>query len=405
MDRLGAEPKMLMEGENRPVSAGQFWRNHQQASRYHEVVFDPDMPPGHNGLVWNLWRGFSVEPKAGDWSLFRTFIREVIANGDETLFQWLINWMAWLVQNPAKLIGTAPVLLGPPGIGKTFFAETYGRLWAPHFLTLTHRSHVTGRFNAPLVGIRVAFIDEGMFGGDREGAGVIKTRMTSEFIMLEPKGVDPIPTVNRLAWMVASNDRDAVAADAGDRRWMVMDVSDSRKEDHEYFAAIAHQMENGGLSAMLHDLEHHDLKRGPNPKKVIKSDSLFEQIIRAAPPLTRYLHSLLEAGCLPGSDPADPAEITIAALKAGLNASGLDRHPTSDAVLGKRLPVIFPTVSSRSGGKYFDRRTNETVRSRAYRFPALTQARKEFAAFIGMPVQWPDGPDNWLAVERFAPPF
>ena len=75
-------------------------------------------------------------------------------------------------------------MLGEPGIGKTFFAKAFGRLWYPHFITLTHRSHVTGRFNSQLAGRRAVLLDEGTFGGDKASAGIIKTRLTDDVILL-----------------------------------------------------------------------------------------------------------------------------------------------------------------------------------------------------------------------------
>ena len=97
-DRLNVEPPKSKEGGNDPIPAGSFWLSHQEATRYRDLVFDPSLPPGENGLAWNMWRGFGVEPKPGDWSLFRTFLLEVLAAGNAELGQWLINWMALAVQ-------------------------------------------------------------------------------------------------------------------------------------------------------------------------------------------------------------------------------------------------------------------------------------------------------------------
>ena len=34
--------------------------------------------------TYNLWRGFGVEPKAGDWPLIRQHLLEVVCSGNES---------------------------------------------------------------------------------------------------------------------------------------------------------------------------------------------------------------------------------------------------------------------------------------------------------------------------------
>jgi hypothetical protein len=46
-------------------------------------LFPPPLtaPPGY----FNLWRGFAVEPKDGEWSLFRNHLRDKVCGGDQKL--------------------------------------------------------------------------------------------------------------------------------------------------------------------------------------------------------------------------------------------------------------------------------------------------------------------------------
>ncbi len=99
--------------------------------------------------------------------------------------------------------------------------------------------------------------------------------------------------------MIASNEASIVPADMGDRRWQIFEVGERNRENREYFANIADQLENGGYAAMLHDLLNRDISKGPNPRKIIRTVGLFEQIMRAAGPEIRYIHQLLDNGFLP----------------------------------------------------------------------------------------------------------
>ena len=48
--------------------------------------------------VYNLWAGWSVEPRAGDWSLTKAHIKDVLCSGNQHRFEYLINWLARAVQ-------------------------------------------------------------------------------------------------------------------------------------------------------------------------------------------------------------------------------------------------------------------------------------------------------------------
>lgn len=317
-DRIAAEKVQVSDakGNSKLVPKSEHWLDHPRASHFHRLDFNPNMPPGANGKTWNTWRGFGVEPAPGDWELLQDHILNNICGGDQELFEWTVNWLALGVQRPGLVIGTAPVLHGFPGTGKGFLANAYGRLWGAHYTTITNQSHVSGRFNNHLFAMRFVFIDEGTFGGDRKHAGVIKTRITEPWMILEAKGVDPIKVRNRMIFMIASNEDSIVPADKADRRWQVFDVGDRNREDHEYFGAIKDQLENGGHEAMLYDLLHRDLSKGPNPRRIIKTEALFEQIIRAQGPDVRYLHQILDGGLLPQADVFGngPGSTTIKAM-------------------------------------------------------------------------------------------
>lgn len=80
------------------------------------VVFDPSMKSRPD--QWNLWRGFSVNPQPGDWSLMKAHLLNVICAGDPELFDYLMNWLARMFQNPELQGEVAIVVRGLKGCGK-----------------------------------------------------------------------------------------------------------------------------------------------------------------------------------------------------------------------------------------------------------------------------------------------
>lgn len=398
MDRLQTE-KPVSQGEgNRPKPKGKFWFEHPLAAHYYTLDFDPAKPPGHNGRTWNLWSGFPYTPVPGEWGLLKNHLRENVCDADDEKFEWLLNWFAWGLQNPGEVIGTAVVLLGAPGVGKGVVANHYGALWEPHFVAVTQGAHVVGRFNAHLVAKRLVFVDEGMFGGNRKEAGVLKALVTEKFILMEPKGVDPIKMRNRAMFIVASNEASVVPADLGDRRWMVFEVNSNRKEDHAYFRAIAEQMKNGGYEAMMSDLLARDTKQGPSPLSTIKSNALFVQIIRAQPPYVQYFHRILDEGRLPQNHIAGPRSTTIKALHEDFRQQHPEARYLNDNALGRHLREVFPGTHSQPNGRYLTRAGHDGFayeRSTRYDFPPLPKARQQFEQKVGQTVPWSNDLADW----------
>ncbi|PXW76138.1 primase-like protein [Ruegeria sp. P4] len=402
-DRLAPEkfPVVDDNGNTTWRPKARYWLQHRLAAHYHELDFNPALPPGHNGHVWNMWRGFAVKAAPGDWSKLKDHIFHNICGGDQDYNNWMLNWMALGVQQPALVIGTAPVLRGLPGTGKGVLANAYGRIWMPHFVSITKDDHVRGRFNHHLEGRRFVYVDEAMFGGDRKNAGIIKTMLTEPQIMIERKGVDPIWLDNHMIFMVTSNERSVVPADIGDRRWQVFEVSDEHREDKPYFSAIMRQMKEGGYEAMLHELLERDISIGPDPRKTIRTPELFDQIIQAQGPVEKYIYQFLDTGCLPQPEaPGNgPGVTTIAAMYSEMKHSQPGADYVHETLFGRDLGKVFANLKKVQSGKFITGYSRQgvpiVVRSMRYHFPPLRDCRRMFEDYVGQSIPWSHEPQEW----------
>src|SRR5690606_19872102 len=115
------------------------WMQSRDRRHYDSIVFAPGT---NNPRQYNMWRGFSVEPKEGDVSLFWDFMQDVICDGDASLFQYVKAFFAHMVQRPWELPEVALVLQGDQGTGKSYFVKQMGELLADHFLHVMQRRHV-----------------------------------------------------------------------------------------------------------------------------------------------------------------------------------------------------------------------------------------------------------------------
>ena len=238
------------------VPRGRWWLSHPERRQYGTVVYAPNAAPPD---ALNLWTGWGCAPRAGDCGLYLTHLEKNICNDDRTNAAYLLNWMAHAVQRVKRQGEVAVVLRGKEGTGKGVFATQFGGLFGPHFLHISHAKHLVGHFNAHLQQCSLLYADEAFYAGDRSHEGILKALVTEATLMVEPKGINAFAARNHIHLVMASNGEWVVPAGADARRYFVLDVSDERKQDTEFFGAVVKQMESGGREALLHMLLARDL--------------------------------------------------------------------------------------------------------------------------------------------------
>jgi hypothetical protein len=250
-----------VDEKKRPIwkTKASVWLRHRERRQYiHGVTFDPTTIKSRPGVL-NLWQGFAVKPKSGDWSLMRQHIEAVICAGDATRFDYLIRWIACLVQRPAEQGEVAVVMKSKEGAGKGTLAKAILHIIGHHGLAISNGRHLVGNFNAHLRDVIFLFADEALFAGDRAHVGALKSLITEPYLTVEAKYANAVQVPNFLHVMMASNEDWVVPASIESRRFFVLDVPETKIGDHSYFAAIWAQMEAGGYEAMLYDLLAFDL--------------------------------------------------------------------------------------------------------------------------------------------------
>ncbi len=207
----------------------------------------------------NLWRGFAVEPKPGDWSLLRDHIEKVICCGVTKHFCYVLDWMARLVQYPSRPGEVAIVVRGKKGCGKGIFGRWVAKAYGQHGMQIFNPAQLVGRFNEHLRDCVLLFGDEAFYAGDKQHESVLKGLITEPFLPIEGKYQRVVTVANMLHIILGSNHDWVIPASVGERRFAVFDVADHRCGDIPYFATIDRQMNKGGLAAMLHDLLARDI--------------------------------------------------------------------------------------------------------------------------------------------------
>ncbi|MGD9825036.1 TOTE conflict system archaeo-eukaryotic primase domain-containing protein [Desulfobacter sp.] len=374
------------DNPQKQIPKSQFWFEHGNRREYQGVVFDPSgTPEGY----YNLWQGFAVEPAAGDWSLFKQHIWENIAACDEEIYWWILAWFARIIQSPGgERPGTSLVMRGRQGTGKGILMKHIGALLGKHYLQIAQSNQVTGNFNSHLKDALLVFVDEGFWAGDKQAEGVLKNMITEPFVNIEQKGKDIIRVKNHINLAIASNNSWVIPAGLEERRFFVVDVSDRHMQDYSYFAAIDHQMKNGGQAAMMHDLLNLDMS-GVNLRTFKRTDGLFEQILNSMTTVQKYWFERLQDGSLRRQIPdggwvAGVSKVEQYADYLGFVESIKERYPKSRDLFFTELQKITPP--------WEDTRPwvcGQRVRIRKY--GTLEDCRKRFEDCVKCQIKWDQG--------------
>lgn len=229
----------------------EFWLASENRRQYWDIGIYPneDQPTG----TLNMWNGWSCNPNPKTkCSLYLDHMKQIVCDGNEHVYEWLLDWMADCVQDARNIKGTCVVLRGVEGCGKGAWADQFGQLFGRHYTHLIDAERLTTKFNSLMSDSIVVFADEVLWPGDRKAANILKGMVTERRVTRESKGVDSIEVDNLGHIIIASNEDWIVPAGPQSRRWLVLNVSGKVAQNKEYFDRLFKEMTNGGREALLH---------------------------------------------------------------------------------------------------------------------------------------------------------
>lgn len=423
----GKAPRILTKQGLRDMFANRtvaYWQTEKKVGQIHpatEFICDPDRvtylgtqfepdPNKADPLLFNLWSGFAVVPKEGDWSLLRDHVRNQIIEGNESdgvtaddLFNWLMMRYAHMFQFPGQKIGNAVVFKGEEGTGKTKLTEWLRTAIGASAHKIAQRKHLVGNFNGGLDARIYVVSEEAFFSGDKEAAGVVKDMITDDKIEVEKKGFESVTRSNYIrADFVSNEDWVVPTGENGDaRRFLVLNVNNNQKQKKSFFKAIDKQMRDGGVEAMVYDLLHwnpadhgmdwSDLRTPP------WTPARGEQATHGLTGPRARLKAILEVGVIQGRtadgesfyyDLSDDAETVVARihLNAALTGGGKAYGGTGKKIQAAIKDMIGPKAASDTRVEVSYNQTGRTddadaptVMSKTVTFPPLADLSAEIA--------------------------
>ena len=395
-------------GNDIKKSVADVWLNHQKRLQYIKgTAFDPSGRASVPGVL-NLWRGFAVEPVSGDWSILRQHIINVLCNGNDDHFTYLMGWMARLMQFPAQQGEVAVVMKGKEGTGKGTLGKILIKLIGHHSISINNPKHLVGNFNSHLRDAVFLFADEAFFAGDKASIGALKSIITDDHLTIEGKYQNAIQAKNYLHTLMASNESWVVPASLESRRFFVLEVNDSMMKNYPYFIAIDNQMKNRGYEALMYDLLNYDLSEY-NVRDVPVTKGLHEQRKMSLDIKHKWWMDCLQKGHIfdskNGLEDAfniwtDTVSNKLLFLSyVAFSERNKERHPLQREEIGKfigsfadqcriRDAIIGERMTDSEGARRVAEVLRDNGQLRGYRVGTLTDARASFERVTGLQVEW-----------------
>lgn len=392
-------------GEPRQIPLGKHWWEHRNRRSYARDKFaPPGVPIGTNEL--NTWQGFAVEPlPGGSCDLYLAHIMNVVSGGDKDIYEYLLNWMAKSVQEPHKKIGTALVLRGAPGSGKGTFAKPFQELFGAHGMAITDPVLLTGSFNGHLEHCVTLFADESVGANmDKKGESILRALVTEETIAINAKFKTAGQRASYLRIIMASNEELAVRISKGDRRFVVLDVNNSKVQNREYFDAVNEELDNGGREALLYMLLARDVSEFHAESSRPKTLALSEQKNLSGNSLERWWVSVLQEGVCDDVILTNGALVLTSTVCWDYNSAANPRIRIGDMatflkkVVGRDIKRQMDGTGAQaiqgrnvhpSNGQ---EKTTHSVRPYVFTFLSLNEMRKAYDLYIGSDTQWENEP-------------
>lgn len=239
-----------------------YWLHATYRRDVNRIIFDPNLKDCSGDI--NTWHGFNVSPKPSDNPCPRLLnhIRAILVSNNEEHYEFLLNWLCWIVQRPGEKTGVAVVFVSDQGTGKSTLVNVLQKIFGIHCLQITNSQHLFTQFSAHMDNRVLIVLNESTWGGDKAHEGWVKAAITDDDSLSQAKFGEIKSIKNYWNLMFVSNQPWCYPASDDNRRFFSPTVSNQRIGDHQYFNDLHGEIDNGGAEELLHFLMTRQIPEG-----------------------------------------------------------------------------------------------------------------------------------------------
>jgi len=274
------------------------WRLREDIRTYEKVDFLPP-PLVCEESTFNMYFGLRAEslpPVADniDISMFHSHLH-ILCGEEEKVTEYVLNYLAHLVQFAGTLPRVALVFMSSQGVGKNIFFDNFAKsvLGTDLYLQTDNMDKLIGKFN--MNHNKLMLIMDEVQGRDSfANSEAIKNMITAEDLQWERKGCDPVTIRNCGRCIMFSNNMTPVKIEASDRRFMLMECSEKVRNNTEYFKKLNTFLKDDANVRAIYDmLMKRDLSSWDSTNDRVITKAYKDIQSMTIPPMGLFLESKL----------------------------------------------------------------------------------------------------------------
>ena len=216
------------------------WMMDPQCRTYETLNFIPDQSKCPK-TTFNLFTGFPcrrTEEKV-DTSILHEHLRDVVAAGNEKVYEYMLNDEALAVQQPCTLTRVCMVIKGGQGDGKDSYVDKRAAIVGQkHVHRTSNIQDMVGNFNSSMSQKLIYQLNELQGKDGFANKEALKHYITAERYDVNEKHKPPVSHNNYIRFFILSNNFSPIEIAHDDRRFFVTRVSDCWRGNKEKFQAF-----------------------------------------------------------------------------------------------------------------------------------------------------------------------
>ena len=281
------------------------WSYWEKARKYTDWCFKPDPSIRYDKnqskhlpdeTILNTYLGVFNPGNPGNWENYKSHLFDVICNGDQEGYEYLIKWLARMFQKPGQPGETLLVFKSRQGSGKNMAFDPILKAWGRYGAMISHYDSLTGNFNNLVAKAIFIVLNEAVWAANKKARSILKSMITDQTVEYRRKFHDSKIINNCSHIITMSNEEEPVPAELGDRRYVIYEVNESRIGDFKYFKNLSKKINGGEGDAFIYYLRNLDIsdfnpRIMPDVGSDIKNTIIVENFDDV---VTQFVYELLE---------------------------------------------------------------------------------------------------------------
>jgi hypothetical protein len=216
---------------------------------------------------FNMFDGFKIKPEKGRLPVkWLEFVKEVICENNNEYFNYFIDWLSDMYQNPNSSTAIVPVIISEQGVGKGALTTMIENIIGEKYATrIDNMENIFGMYNEVIENKLFINLDEATFGRSKKEQGRLKSLTGNSTITINGKYRPAYDVDFSCRFIVTSNDFTPVGVEEGDRRFFVLQASDKYVNNKSYYDELWKEVYNKDMqAALLYFLENRNIDSSYN---------------------------------------------------------------------------------------------------------------------------------------------